>query len=170
MTVNRCWQEIFGTGIVKTASDFGISGDLPSNQELLDWLAVEFRESGWDVKKLYKTMVMSAAYRQEAIVTEDKQRLDPDNRLLSRGPRFRMDAEMVRDYVLEASSLLNKKVGGESVKPYQPDGLWEAVSMPECNTLHYKQDHGDKLYRRSMYWFWKRASPPASLEIFNAPA
>jgi hypothetical protein len=169
VTVNRLWSELFGTGLVRTAGDFGVSGELPSHPELLDWLAVEFRESGWDVKKLFKLMVMSATYRQSAVITKDKLEKDPDNRLLSRGPRFRMDAEMVRDYALSASGLLSDKIGGPSVKPYQPPGVWEAVAMIGSNTRDYKQDTGEALYRRSMYTFWKRAAPPASMDIFNAP-
>lgn len=170
VTVNRFWQEVFGTGLVKTAEDFGIMGDLPANPELLDWLAVEFRESGWDVKHLFRLIVTSSVYRQSAVATPDKLEKDPQNRLLSRGPRFRMDAEMVRDYALFASGSLNPKVGGPSVKPYQPEGVWEAVAMPESNTRNYKRDDGDGLYRRSLYTFWKRSAPPASLEIFNATA
>ena len=169
VAVNRFWQEVFGTGLVKTADDFGSQGEAPSHPELLDWLAVEFRESGWDVKRFFKMMVMSAAYRQEAVLTEDKLKKDPDNRLLSRGPRFRMDGEMVRDYALAASGLLRPQIGGPSVKPYQPDGVWEAVAMAGSNTRFYKRDEGDKLYRRSLYTFWKRSAPPAALDIFNAP-
>jgi len=170
VTVNRFWQELFGTGLVKTTEDFGIMGENPVNQALLDWLAVEFRESGWDVKHLFRLMVSSSAYRQDAAVTPEKLEQDRDNRLLSRGPRFRMDAEMVRDYALAASGLLVPAIGGPSVKPYQPDGLWEAVAMPESNTRKYQRDSGDALYRRSMYTFWKRAAPPASMDIFNAPS
>jgi hypothetical protein len=169
VTVNRFWQELFGTGIVKTAEDFGSQGEPPSHPELLDWLAVEFRESGWDVKKFFKLMMMSSTYRQSAAVTPEKLRKDPGNRLLSRGPRFRMDAEMVRDYALASSGLLVPTIGGPSVKPYQPDGIWEAVAMNESNTRIYKRDSGDKLYRRSLYTFWKRSAPPASMDIFNAP-
>jgi hypothetical protein len=170
VTVNRFWQELFGTGLVKTTEDFGIMGETPVNPELLDWLAVDFRESGWDVKHFFKQVVMSQAYRQDARVTPEKLEKDPQNRLISRGPRFRMDAEMVRDYALVASGLLVPKVGGSSVKPYQPEGVWEAVAMPESNTKRYERDSGDALYRRSLYTFWKRAAPPASMEIFNAPS
>ncbi len=170
VTVNRFWSEVFGTGLVKTAGDFGVSGELPSHPELLDWLAVEFRESGWDVKRLFKLIVTSAAYRQSSTVTKAKLEKDFDNRLLSRGPRFRMDAEMVRDYALSTSGLLTEKIGGPSVKPYQPPGVWEAVAMIGSNTRDYKQDAGESLYRRSMYTLWKRAAPPASMDIFNAPA
>ena len=169
VTVNRFWQEVFGTGLVRSSGDFGITGELPSHPELLDWLAIEFIESGWDVKKLFRLMVTSAAYRQSAAATPEKLTKDSANRLLSRGPRFRMDAEMVRDHALAASGLLVKQIGGPSVKPYQPDGVWEAVSMGG-NTNKYNRDKGENVYRRSMYWFWKRSAPPASLDIFNAPS
>ncbi|MDA1038874.1 MAG: DUF1553 domain-containing protein [Planctomycetota bacterium] len=169
VTVNRFWQEVFGTGLVATAGDFGITGELPSHPDLLDWLAIEFQESGWNVKELFRLMVTSAAYRQSAVTTPEKLKQDAANRLLSRGPRFRMDAEMVRDHALAASGLLVKKIGGPSVKPYQPDGVWAAVSMGG-NTNRYQADSGENLYRRSMYWFWKRSAPPASMEIFNAPS
>jgi hypothetical protein len=168
--VNRFWQEVFGTGLVRTSGDFGVAGELPSHPELLDWLAVEFRESGWDVKQFFKLLVTSATYRQAAVTTPEKREKDPHNRLLSRGPRFRMDAEMIRDYALAASGLLVRKLGGPSVKPYQPEGVWEAVAMIGSNTRNYQQDKGDSLYRRSMYTFWKRAAPPASMDILNAPS
>jgi hypothetical protein len=170
VTVNRFWQEVFGTGLVKTAEDFGSQGEAPSHPELLDWLAVEFRESGWDVKKLFRMMLTSAAYRQSAATSPVKIQKDPDNRLLSRGPRFRMDAEMVRDTALATSGLLVSEIGGPSVKPYQPEGVWEAVAMMQSNTRFYRQDAGDKLYRRSLYTFWKRSAPPAAMDIFNAPS
>ncbi|MCD6051250.1 MAG: Protein of unknown function (DUF1553)/Protein of unknown function (DUF1549)/Planctomycete [Verrucomicrobia bacterium] len=170
VTVNRFWQEVFGNGIVKTSEDFGVMGEVPVNEALLDWLAVEFQESGWDVKKLFTLIVTSSAYRQSAETTSLKLERDPANRYLSRGPRFRMDAEMVRDYALATSGLLANKVGGPSVRPYQPPGVWEAVAMPESNTRNYKRDTGEALYRRSMYTFWKRAAPPASMEVFNAPS
>ncbi len=170
VTVNRFWQEVFGTGLVSTAGDFGVSGQLPSHPELLDWLAVEFRESGWDVKRMYRLMVTSATYRQSATATAEKVSRDPDNRWLSRGPRRRMDAEMVRDHALATSGLLVKRVGGPSVRPYQPPGVWEAVAMPESDTRSYQQDEGEALYRRSLYTFWKRAAPPASMDVFNAPS
>jgi hypothetical protein len=170
VTVNRFWQELFGTGIVRTTGDFGVSGELPTHPELLDWMAVEFRESGWDVKKFFKMLVTSATYRQSAATTPEKLEKDPQNRFLSRGPRFRMDAEMIRDYALAASGLLVEKIGGPSVKPYQPEGVWEAVAMIGSNTRDYKRDTGPNLYRRSMYTLWKRAAPPASMDIFNAPS
>jgi hypothetical protein len=169
VTVNRFWQEIYGNGFVKTSGDFGIMGELPTHPELLDWLAVEFRESGWDVQKFFKLMVTSATYRQSANVTKELLEKDRDNRWLSRAPRYRMDAEMIRDYALASSGILVRKIGGPSVKPYMPDGVWEAVGMIGSNTREYKRDTGEKLYRRSMYTFWKRAAPPASMDILNAP-
>ena len=180
VTVNRFWQELFGTGIVRTSGDFGIAGELPSHPELLDWLAVEFRDptpglccadpKPWDIKQFFRLLVSSATYRQAAVTTPQKLEMDRDNRLMSRGPRFRMDAEMIRDQALAASGLLVKKLGGPSVRPYQPTGVWEAVAMPGSNTRDYKRDTGDKLYRRSMYTFWKRSAPPASMEVLNAPS
>lgn len=169
VTVNRMWQEVFGRGFVRTAEDFGSQGDMPTHPELLDWLAVEFRESGWDIKRFYTLLLTSATYRQAALTTPEKLKADPENKLWSRGPRFRMDGEVLRDAALAASGLLVPAIGGPSVKPYQPEGVWEAVAMHSSNTRHYKQDEGEKLYRRSLYWFWKRSAPPASLEIFNAP-
>ncbi len=169
VAVNRMWQELFGDGLVRTAEDFGSQGQAPVNPELLDWLAVEFREGGWDVKRFYKQVMLSSTYRQAAVTTPEKLAQDPENRLLSRGPRFRMDGEMVRDYALAASGLLAGEIGGPSVKPYQPGGVWETVAMNGSNTRFYQADRGDKLYRRSVYWFWKRSAPPASMEIFNAP-
>ncbi len=168
VTVNRFWQEIFGQGLVRTAGDFGITGELPSHPELLDWLALEFRKD-WDIKRFFKLVLTSATYRQASVTTPEKMRRDPTNRLLARGPRFRMDGEMIRDYALAASDLLVRRLGGASVKPYQPDGVWEAVAMIGSNTRDYKRDNGESLYRRSMYTFWKRSAPPASMEIFNAP-
>jgi hypothetical protein len=165
VTVNRFWQEIFGTGIVATPDDFGIMGAAPSHPELLDWLAVTFVESGWDVKGLFRTILLSSAYRQAAVTTLDKLEKDPANRLLSRGPRHRMDAEMIRDHALAASGTLSKKMGGPGTKPYQPINVWEVVGM---GNARYEQDKGENLYRRSVYNYWKRMAPPASLEIFNA--
>jgi hypothetical protein len=169
VTVNRFWQEVFGAGLVKTTGEFGVGGDLPTHPELLDWLAIEFRETGWDMKRLFRMLVLSATYRQSAAATPEKLEKDPQNKLLSRGPRFRMDGEIVRDYALAASGLLVRKQGGPSVRPYQPEGVWEAVAMIGSNTRDYKVDSGESLYRRSLYTFWKRAAPPASMEIFNAP-
>lgn len=170
VTVNRMWYEIFGAGLVSTTDDFGIMGDRPSNADLLDWLAVEFRESGWNVKHMYKLLVMSAAYRQSARATPELLARDPNNSLLARGPRFRMDAEMLRDIALESSGLLVDKIGGPSVKTYMPANVWETVSYTLSDTLHYTQDHGDALYRRSMYTFWKRFAISPDMEAFDAPA
>jgi hypothetical protein len=169
VAVNRMWQEIFGVGIARNVEDFGSQGEPPTHPELLDWLAVDFREHGWDVKRFYKQIVMSATYRQSAAVTPAQIEKDPENRLLSHAPRFRLDGETIRDYALAVSGLLSPQIGGPSVKPYQPEGVWEAVAMDGSNTRFYKQDGGFGLYRRSMYTFWKRAAPPAGMEIFNAP-
>ncbi|MEX0703325.1 MAG: DUF1553 domain-containing protein [Planctomycetales bacterium] len=170
VTVNRFWQQCFGTGIVKTSEDFGSQGEWPSHPQLLDWLAVDFRESGWDVKRLMKTIVMSATYRQSSKVAPALLAKDPRNRLLARGPRFRLDAEMLRDQALAASGLLVREIGGPSVKPPQPEGLWEAVGYTTSNTAKFKQDEGDKLYRRSVYTFWKRTSAPPPMTAFDAPS
>ena len=169
VTVNRMWYELFGTGLVETTEDFGIMGQRPSHPELLDWLAVEFRESGWNVKHMYKLMVMSAAYRQSAVSTPDQLAKDPRNLLLSHGPRFRMDAEMLRDIALQSSGLLVDKAGGPSVKPYQPENVWEQVSYPSSDTVIYVQQHGDALYRRSMYTYWKRMAILPDMDAFDAP-
>ena len=169
VAVNRMWSEIFGIGIVKTAEDFGSQGEPPTHPELLDWLAVDFRDHGWDIKRFYKQILMSSTYRQAALATPAKLEKDPDNRLLSRGVRFRMDGETVRDYALAATGLLSPQIGGPSVRPYQPEGVWEAVAMDGSNTRYYKRDAGDSLYRRSVYTLWKRSAPPASMDIFNAP-
>jgi hypothetical protein len=169
VTVNRFWQQFFGTGLVKTAEDFGVQGEQPSHPELLDWLAIDFVESGWDVKRCLKQIVMSATYQQSSRVTPDKLAADPENRLLSRGPRFRLDAEVIRDQALALSGLLIDKIGGKSVKPYQPAGLWKPVGFGGSNTSVFVQDKGDKLFRRSMYTFWKRTVPPPSMATFDAP-
>jgi len=169
VNVNRFWAEVFGQGLVPTAGEFGITGEPPTHPKLLDWLAVEFRESGWDVKALFRLMVTSATYRQSAVATPEKLEKDADNRLLSRGPRFRMHGEMIRDLALAASGLLSTNRGGPSVKPYQPPGLWEVVAMEESNTKIYVPDRGQANYRRSLYTFWKRAAPPPAMETFNAP-
>jgi hypothetical protein len=169
VTVNRMWYELFGAGLVETTEDFGIMGQRPSHPELLDWLAVEFRESGWDMKHMYKLMVMSAAYRQSAKATPDQLARDPKNLLLAHGPRFRMDAEMLRDIALQSSGLLVDKIGGPSVKTYQPDNVWESVGYPTSDTTKYTQDHGDALYRRSLYTYWKRMAMPPDMDAFDAP-
>jgi hypothetical protein len=169
VVVNRIWQEFFGAGIVESADDFGVQARPPSHPELLDWLAVEFRESGWDVKKLVTLIVTSSAYRQSAAISQEKLTKDPANRLLARGPRFRLDGEVVRDAALAASGLLVRKLGGPPVKPYQPAGVWEGTSMVSSNTRNYVQDTGESLYRRSLYTLWKRQAPPASMDIFDGP-
>tara|TARA_Y100001933_G_scaffold36256_2_gene31287 strand:+ start:257 stop:2803 length:2547 start_codon:yes stop_codon:yes gene_type:complete len=171
VTVNRFWQSIFGNGIVKTSENFGSQGSLPSHAALLDWLAARFIRSGWDVKDLMRLLVTSATYRQSSRITEESFQRDPENRLLARGPRVRLQAEMIRDASLAASGLLVRTVGGASVRPYQPAGLWEEVAfgIKTYGAQKYEQDHGDALYRRSMYTFWKRSCPPPSLVTFDAP-
>jgi hypothetical protein len=164
VAVNRFWQMYFGTGIVKTLDDFGSQGEPPSDPELLDWLATEFVRTGWNIKALQKTMVMSAAYQQDSRATPDSLQRDPENRLLARGPRFRLPAEVIRDQALAVSGLLVEKLGGPSVKPYQPEGLWAELTGAE----RYVQDHGDNLYRRSLYTFWKRTITPPSMLNFDA--
>ena len=169
VTVNRMWNELFGAGLVETTEDFGIMGQRPSHPQLLDWLAVEFRESGWNIKHMYKLMVMSEAYRQSAVSTPQQLARDPKNLLLAHGPRYRMDAEMLRDIALQSSGLLVNKIGGPSVKPYQPANVWESVGYPTSDTTIYKQEHGDALYRRSLYTYWKRMAMPPDMESFDAP-
>ena len=171
VAVNRYWQQMFGTGLVKTAEDFGAQGQPPSHPELLDWLAVDFVQNGWDVKRLMKQMVMSQTYQQSCLVTQDKWKVDPENRLLSRGPRYRWDAETLRDQALAVAGLLTDQIGGPSVKPPQPDGLWFAVGYSGSNTVRFKKDEGhQKVHRRSLYTFWKRTSPPPQMSTFDAPS
>jgi hypothetical protein len=176
VNVNRIWQQFFGRGLVATSNDFGSQGEWPSHPELLDWLAAEFMSpstqgpAAWDVKHLVRLIVTSNTYRQSSQVTADMAKRDPQNLMLARGPRFRMDAEVVRDAALASSGLLVEKTGGRSVKPYQPSGLWEAVGFLGSNTREYKRDSGEGLYRRSVYTFWKRTSPPAQLTTFDAPS
>lgn len=167
--VNRLWQQFFGTGLVKTSNDFGSQGEPPSHPELLDWLAVTFRENGWDMKAFVKMLVTSHTYRQSAQFTAELLQKDPENRLLARGPRFRLDAEVVRDTALYVSGLLSPKIGGKGVKPYQPENIWEPVGFGGSNTRNYVQDHGESLYRRSLYTFWKRTAPPPNMTNFDAP-
>ena len=170
VTMNRAWYYLFGTGIVETNDDFGIMGARPSHPKLLDWLAAEFIDSKWNYRHMVKLMVTSAAYRQSGAISPEKLEKDPSNRLISRGPRYRMDAEVLRDTALATASLLSPKAGGPPVKPYQPEGIWEAVAMKESNTRNYKQDSGESLYRRSIYTFWKRTAPHPAMEILNAPS
>ena len=169
VAVNRFWQRLFGTGIVKTVEDLGTQGEWPSHPELLDWLAVDFVESGWDVKGLLKQIVMSATYRQSSRLTLEKLQRDPDNRLLSRGPRMRLDAEVIRDSAIFVSGLLTEQLGGASVFPYHPKGLWQEINNRPGYSRTYKQDSGARLYRRSLYTFWKRTVPPPSMSAFDAP-
>ncbi len=164
VTVNRLWQTFFGAGIVRTVEDFGSQGEWPTHPDLLDWLATQFVDSGWDVKKIIRTIVTSAAYRQSSKASEELLEKDPENRLLARGPRFRLPAEVVRDQALAISGLLVEKRGGPSVKPYQPAGLWKEMQ----DESDYPQDHGEKLYRRSLYTYWKRSVPPPFMMTFDA--
>jgi hypothetical protein len=166
--VNQVWQLYFGRGFVKSTGDFGMQGELPSNPELLDWLAVDFMEHDWDIKRLVKMIVMSATYRQSSKMTPLQAQTDPENIYLSRGPRMRIPAELVRDVVLASSGLLVKEIGGPSVKPYQPKGLWESSTSGRGVLATYKQDHGDSLYRRGIYTFIKLTVPPPSMIIFDA--
>jgi len=171
--VNRFWQMYFGVGIVKTAEDFGTQGEWPSHPELLDWLASEFLSRGWDVKAMQKLILTSATYRQASATTPEWAARDPENRLLAHGPRQRLQAEFIRDQALAISGLLNDAIGGASVSPYQPAGLWEELASREdgknWTAQTYTQSHGPDLYRRTMYTFWKRTSPPPTLSTFDAP-
>jgi hypothetical protein len=166
VAVNRLWQLAFGTGLVETAEDFGTQGEPPSHPELLDWLATTFIRDGWDTKAMLRLMVLSNTYRQSSNVSEEMLGRDPRNRLLARAARFRLPAELVRDNALAVSGLLNDTIGGPSVFPYQPPGLWEEISV--SHGAHYPQGHGEALYRRSLYSFWKRTSPPPALSTFDA--
>jgi len=171
VAVNRFWLQVFGTGLVKTAEDFGSQGEPPSHPELLDWLAVQFREDGWNVKRFMKRLVMSATYRQSSHLTPESLARDPANRLLARGPRFRLEAEMIRDQAFLLGGLLIEQVGGPSVKPPQPAGLWEAVGYTDSNTARFSADNGAaKVHRRSLYTFWKRTSPPPQMTTLDAPS
>jgi hypothetical protein len=171
VAVNRFWQQFFGIGLVKTTNDFGAQGEAPSHPELLDWLAVDFMENGWDVKRLVRQMVVSAAYRQTSHASPELYKRDPENRLLARGARFRLDAEMLRDQALYTSGLLIEKMGGPSVKPPQPAGLWEAVGYSGSNTVKFVADEGhEKVHRRTLYTFIKRTAPPPEMNTFDAPS
>lgn len=165
VTVNRYWQMFFGVGLVKTVEDFGSQGEWPMHPELLDWLAVEFMDSGWDVQHILKTIVMSAAYQQDSKVSPDLEQRDPENRLLARGPRFRLAPEMIRDQALAVSGLLVEKIGGPSVKPYQPEGLWQELQGGKG----YEPDKGEGLWRRSLYTYWRRTVPAPSMITFDSP-
>ncbi len=171
VAVNRFWQNLFGAGLVKTTEDFGVQGEAPSHFKLLDFFAVQFQEEGWDTKRLLRRMVLSSTYRQSSRVTAEALAKDPSNRLLARGPRYRMDAEILRDQALFVSGLLQPKIGGPSVKVPQPGGLWEAVAYTGSNTARFTPDTGpEKVHRRSLYTFWKRTSPPPQMSALDAPS
>jgi hypothetical protein len=167
--VNRDWQRYFGTGLVKTVEDFGVQAEWPSHPELLDWLATEFVRSGWDVKHIQRLIVTSATYRQASRITPELLQRDPENRLLARGPRVRLSAEQIRDSALAASGLLSAKMGGPSVNPYQPGGIWTELNDRKGYSMTFVQSHGEDLYRRSLYTFWKRTVPPPAMQTFDAP-
>jgi hypothetical protein len=169
VAVNRHWRYVFGEGLVRTVEDFGVRGEGPSHPELLDWLAVEFVESAWDVKRLERLLVTSATYRQSSRVTPEQLAADPGNRLWGRASRARLDAEVIRDSALAAAGLLKERVGGPSVKPYQPADLWKHITYDTKNTQEYDQDAGEGLFRRSLYTYWKRQMPPPTMQALDAP-
>ncbi len=168
VAVNRFWEKLFGVGIVSTTEDFGTRAEFPSHPELLDWLATEFVRLHWDMKAMLKEMVLSATYRQSSTLTPELARRDPENRLVARGPRFRLTAEAIRDQALAVSGLLVEKIGGPSVRPYQPDGIWDETNV-YGNLRNYQHDKGDGLYRRSIYTIWKRTAAPPLMTLFDAP-
>ena len=166
--VNRFWIMVFGEGLVRTPEEFGLQGEHPTHPELLDWLAVDFQENGWNLKRLLKQMMISKTFQQSS-----KHRVelnDPENKLWGRGPSYRLDAEVLRDLALWSGGLLNRKLGGEGVKPYQPSGMWKALSHPNSNTKNYIPDEDDRIYRRSLYIYWKRTSPHPMMTLFDAPS
>jgi hypothetical protein len=167
VAVNRFWENYFGIGLVKTSEDFGTTGEFPSHRELLDFLAMYFIDSGWDVRELQRLIVLSETYQQDSRITEENLAKDPENRWLARGPRYRLAAETIRDNALAIAGILQPRVGGPSVKPYQPAGLWEDVTVERRGK--YVPDQGEGLYRRSMYTFWKRTCPPPAMVSFDAP-
>jgi len=169
VAANRLWEQVFGTGIVRTSEDFGMQGEWPSHRELLDWLAVELRESGWDVKRMLRILVTSRTWRQSSRVRPEVAERDADGRLLAWFPRRRLAAEAIRDGALHAAGLLVEELGGPSVKPYQPEGLWREVAMVQSNTRDYERGEGRDLRRRSLYTYWKRASPPPAMTALDAP-
>ena len=168
--VNRFWQQLFGVGIIKTSEDFGAQGEWPSHPDLLDYLSFTYKKNNWNTKAIMKLMVMSNTYKQTSKASPETYKKDPENRLLARGSRFRMDSEMIRDQILQASNLINLQMYGKSVKPPQPAGLWKAVNMPGSFPRLYVADKGNQIYRRSVYTFWKRGMPPPQMSIFNAPS
>jgi hypothetical protein len=166
--VNRFWIMVFGEGLVRTPEEFGLQGEHPTHPELLDWLAVDFQQNGWNLKRLLKQMMMSKTFRQNSATRTDLN--DPENKLWGRGPSYRLDAEVLRDIALWSGGLLNRKLGGEGVKPYQPSGMWKALSHPASNTKNYIPDQDDSIYRRSLYIYWKRTSPHPMMTLFDAPS
>ena len=166
--VNRFWLMLFGEGLVRTPEEFGLQGEQPTHPELLDWLAVDFQEHGWDLKRLLRQMLTSRSFKQSSKINPTLN--DPQNKLWGRGPSFRLDAEILRDLTLWSSGLLNPKIGGEGVKPYQPSGMWKALSHPASNTKNYVADRDDRIYRKSLYLYWKRTSPHPMMTLFDAPS